>query len=121
MILLGDKYEYALLKILADARDQKLVGDDGKPLMKPSRFNTFKTKYSAYKSIYEKNKKYEGFANWYFETKLLGYSYTARLKDVFSSGKDLQDTESIHDLPRNADFKFVGKVDDFIKRTSKND
>jgi len=42
------------------------------------------------------------------------------LKDVFSSSGSLTDSESINELRRNTDFKFVGKVDDFMKRTSRN-
>ena len=47
-ILLGEKYEYKLLNCIADAKSEKLVGDDGRPLMKESRFKTFKKKYDLY-------------------------------------------------------------------------
>ena len=50
-ILLGEKYEYKLLNCISDAKKGELVGDDGKPLMKESRFKTFKKKYDVYKSI----------------------------------------------------------------------
>ena len=52
-ITLGEKYEYKLLNAIADAKKGDLVGDDGKPLMKESRFNTFKKKYDPYKTIYD--------------------------------------------------------------------
>ena len=58
--------------------------------MKPSRFETLKKKYSAYKSIYEKNKKYEDFANWFFEKSLLGFSYSKNLADCFGENEILE-------------------------------
>jgi hypothetical protein len=64
-------------------KKREIVGDDGKPLMKESRFKTFKKKYDVYKSIYDKNKQYETFANWYFENELLGYSHSSKLKSLF--------------------------------------
>ena len=75
-IKLGEKYNYDILNAIHDAVQNEIIGDDNKPIMKPSRFETLKKKYSAYKSIYEKNKKYEDFANWFFEKSLLGFSYS---------------------------------------------
>jgi DNA-directed DNA polymerase III PolC len=117
---LGEKHDYKLLNILADARDGKLLGDDGRPLMPEKRFETFRKKYQPYKDIYEKNKKYEKFANWYFETKLLGYSYTTNLKDVFRSDRLLLSSTDAQMVPRNTEIKFIGTVADCFKRTSKN-
>lgn len=61
-----------------------LMGDDGKPLIKESRYNTLKNKYLPYKKIYYKNMKSQKFANWYFEKQLLGFSYSSELSKVFS-------------------------------------
>ena len=49
------------------------------------RFETLKKKYTPYKNIYDKNKRYEDFANWYFERNLLGFSHSNELKNVFGS------------------------------------
>jgi DNA-directed DNA polymerase III PolC len=117
---IGDKYEYKLLNILADARDGKLMADDGKLLMAEKRFETFKKKYQPYKEIYEKNRKYEKFANWYFETKLLGYSYTTRLKEVFSSDAYLIDTKEAQGARLNSEIKLIGSISDIFKGTSRN-
>ena len=117
---LGKKYDYKLLNILADARDGKLVGDDGRPLMTEKRFSTFRKKYQSYKEIYEKNKKYEKFANWYFETKLLGYSYTTNLKEVFSKDTNLMNTLEIQSATPSSEIKLIGTVSDVFKRTSRN-
>lgn len=120
-ILLGDKYEYKLLNCIADAKKGELVGDDGKPLMKESRFKTFKKKYDVYKSIYDKNKQYESFANWYFETELLGYSHSCNLKDCFvDSHQSLCDSRDLRLMQSDDRGKFIGVVEDCIKRTSQN-
>ena len=60
------------------------IGDDNKPLMKESRYNTLKKKYEPYKKIYSKNNKSQSFANWYFEKELLGFSYSSDLCKVFT-------------------------------------
>ena len=120
-ILLGDKYKYKLLNCIADAKKGELVGDDGKPLMKESRFKTFKKKYDIYKSIYDKNKEYETFANWYFETELLGYSHSCNLKDCFvDSHQSLCDSRDLRLMQADDKGKFIGVVEDCIKRTSQN-
>tara|TARA_B100000214_G_scaffold263865_1_gene195253 strand:- start:1133 stop:2131 length:999 start_codon:yes stop_codon:yes gene_type:complete len=117
---LGEKYDYKLLNILADARDGKLIGDDGRALMTEKRFETFRKKYQPYKDIYEKNRKYEKFANWYFETKLLGYSYTTRLKEVFSTDSLLLDTKECEKAKVQSEIKLIGTVYDVFKGTSRN-
>ena len=120
-ILLGEKYEYKLLNCISDAKKGELVGDDGKLLMKESRFKTFKKKYDVYKSIYDKNKPYETFANWYFETELLGYSHSANLKTCFNdSYNSLLDSRDLKIMESDEKGKFIGVVDDCIKRTSRN-
>tara|TARA_B100001093_G_C26860383_1_gene1029900 strand:+ start:12502 stop:15111 length:2610 start_codon:yes stop_codon:yes gene_type:complete len=125
--LLGEKYSYdALLcirDILLDAeRDtHKIIADDGKPIMKKRRSETFRKKWSGYKTIFQKNKKFESFANWYFERKLLGYSYSTTLKDsmVDSEGR-LKTSEDFNDLLPRSRGKFIGVVEDFLKRKSVN-
>lgn len=118
--LLGSKFNYDVLNIIADAVKNKSVGDDGKPFMKESRYETFKKKYEPYKKIYDMNKKYEKFANWFFEKRLLGYSYTYKLKEVFSDGEDRLHTTyeaSLVDLRQNV--KMVGVVKEVKKKVSR--
>jgi len=120
-ILLGEEYKFKLLNCIADAKKGELVGDDGKPLMKESRFQTFKKKYDVYKSIYDKNKEYEDFANWYFETELLGYSHSSNLKSCFvDSYNSLKDSRDLRVMDSDEKGKFIGVVEDCIKRTSRN-
>lgn len=120
-IALGEKYDYKLLNCIADAKKGILIGDDGKILMKESRFNTFKKKYDSYKKIYDKNKSYESFANWYFENELLGYSHSSNLKTCFvDSFESLKDSRDLELMNGNDTAKLIGVVEDCIKRTSRN-
>ena len=118
---LGPKYDWDILKTIQAVVQENLIGDDNKPIMKESRFQTFRKKYDLYKEIYDKNKKYEKFANWYFETKLLGYSPTTVLKDVFSTnGQKFGDSLDFKGLERESYGRFIGVVSDFFKGTSRN-
>ena len=117
--LLGPKYDWNVLDTIQNIITDAIIGDDGRPVMKPSRFETFKKKYLPYKEIYEKNKKYEKFANWYFENKLLGYSPTIPLKKVFSDiDKDFGDSTSFKNLPIDNHGRFIGVISDYFKGVS---
>lgn len=118
---LGPKYDWDVLNTIEAVVKESLIGDDAKPIMKESRFATFRKKYEPYKAIYDKNKKYEKFANWYFESQLLGYSPTIALKDVFSdSGHKFNDSSDFKSLNRDSYGRFIGVVSDFFKGTSRN-
>ena len=120
-ISLGPKYSYDILESIHAAKKDSLLADDNRPLMKESRFITFKKKYDKYKAIYEQNVQYESFANWYFEKKLLGYSYSSRLKDVFKSeAVELNDSLTYNSMLANDRGKFIGVVEDSFRSTSAN-
>jgi len=120
-IALGPKYNYDILESIHSAKKDTLVADDNKPLMKESRFITFKKKYDKYKAIYEQNVKYENFANWYFEKKLLGYSYSCALKTVFKEeAVELNDSTYYNSMMSNDRGKFIGVVEDSFRSTSVN-
>ena len=74
---------FSIFKTITSS-DFTAIGDDNKPLMKESRYNTLKKKYDPYKKIYHKNSKSQSFANWYFEKELLGFSYSSDLCEVFT-------------------------------------
>ena len=121
-IELGPQYKWDILNSIVDAVKKEALGDDGRILMKKSRFETFKKKYDKYKEIYNKNKKHEKFANWYFETQLLGYSYSETLRDVFAVRPgELCTTLHFDELEPRETMKFVGIVEDCFKRKSRND
>ena len=125
--LLGEKYDYdALLCIRdvlkdAEAETHKMLADDGKPLMKKRRAETFRKKWEGYKTIFQKNKRFESFANWYFERKLLGYSYSTTLKDSMMDHEGrLKTSEDFNNLDLRSRGKFIGVIEDCIKRRSAN-
>lgn len=118
-IAVGNRFEFDILESIAAASKEELVGDDNKKMFTPKRFETFKTKYAPYKEIYEKNKKYIKFANWHFESKLLGYSYSQNVREIFKSEFGIF-TASYDILRRenNSQICFVGTVSEVTSRTS---
>jgi len=119
-IQLGERFGYDVLKTIDAATKGELMADDNRRLMADSRFETFKKKYNKYKSIWEKNRLYEDFANWFFEKKLLGYSYSVKLKSVFSREKPLMNSYEVEASENNERVYMVGVVDDCFKRQSRN-
>lgn len=122
IVALGDKYNYDILTTIADCSKEQLIGDDNKRIFSDKRFNTFKTKYQPYKEIYEKNHKHLKFANWFFETKLLGYSYSHNVREVFRNEIEgsLISSNEVSNLEENQVVRFVGTVSDIMTRTSAN-
>ncbi len=114
----GGKYDYKLLDIIAKCKEG-LVSSDGKRLMSESRFETFKVKYLKYKDIYLQNKNHEKFANWFFETKLLGYSYSHDLKSVFNDSEVIFNSLNFYE-DNSVRGKFIGVVVDSFKGVSRN-
>jgi DNA polymerase III alpha subunit len=117
-IALGPKHGYDMLAILGtEVLKNKSVGDDNKPLMKESRTQTFLKKYRPYKNIYDQNRSFEKFANWYFENQLLGYSYSHTLRDVFKNeSRNLMNCYEVCSTQPNECVKFVGVVKDCSRR-----
>jgi len=119
-IALGEKYDFDILTAIMDVFKNEDVGDDNRKVMAPKRFQTFKKKYDPYKSIYEMNKRHIKYANWFFEEKLLGYSYSYTIREIFAHEDDFQSALEIRDSEERSFIKFVGAVTDIIKRTSRN-
>jgi len=120
IIQIGEEYNYDVLNTIQAIIKDSLVADDGRPIMKPSRFQTFKKKYKGYKDIYEKNKNHLEFANWFFERKYLGYSHSTEIKKVFKNSGNLYNSLEMKSIAENDRVKFVGVVTDCISRTSRN-
>lgn len=121
-ISLGEKYDFDILESISASVKDSLIGDDNKKIFSEKRFETFKKKYNPYKEIYEKNKKHLKFANWHFESKLLGYSYSQNIREIFKNeiGGDLVSSNTISNQENNSVVRFVGTVLDVISRTSAN-
>ena len=120
VIQIGNEFNYDVLSTIHSAIRESRVADDGKPIMKPYRFETFKKAYKNYKDIYEKNKNHLDFANWFFERKYLGYSHSTEIKKVFKDCGNLYNSLEIKSIADNDRVKLVGVVTDCISRTSRN-
>jgi DNA polymerase III alpha subunit len=122
VIEMGPAFNYDVLDTIYNCHKEQTPADDGKPLFKEKRFETFKSKYAPYKEIYEKNKCHIKFANWYFENKLLGYSYSHKLRDIFKSEstQEFVSSQDVKNAPIQNTIRFVGVLSDIMKRTSQN-
>ena len=116
----GPDQGYDLLKTVKKLSETK--NENSKLLIKETRLETIKKKYDPYLKIYQQNNKSESFANWYYENKLLGYSYNNTLIDIFHPKMpSLVSTSQIAELGNNATIYLVGKVEDASEWTSKNE
>lgn len=118
IIPLGEKFDYDLPKIarhLCSFKDEK-----GKVIIKPSRRETIRRKYSPYVRIYQQNNKSKRFANWYYEKSCLGYAYDVSLRDIFLEKKpNLITLDAVDETPANSIVSFVGEIKDVYKSKSK--
>jgi DNA polymerase-3 subunit alpha len=121
-VALGEQHKYDILNSVNECRTLGLVGDDGKAIFSEKRFETFKTKYQPYREIYDQNKKHIQYANWFFETKLLGYSYSENIRNVFKSSSQAHfiSSQELGSVNNGATVCCVGAVIDSFSRTSAN-
>ena len=119
-ISFADKFDYDLIKIIKHLN--KFTDEKNKVVIKDNRLNTIKEKYTPYLSIYEQNNKSESFANWYYEKKLLGYTYNKNLKDIFSEKREnLKYISDLYEEPINTKIAFVGQIEEIFSGISKNE
>ena len=81
---IGEECEYNVVSVLKKLSETK--NDKGTLNIKASRVETIRKKAAPFTEIFAQNKQFEALANWWYETKLLGYSYSASLSEIFSSG-----------------------------------
>ena len=118
-ISFADKFDYDLIKIIKHLN--KFTDEKNKIVIKDNRLNTIKQKYAPYLSIYEQNNKSESFANWYYEKKLLGYTYNKNLKDIFAEKREnLKYVSDVLDEPVNSKVALVGQIEEVFSGISKN-
>jgi DNA polymerase-3 subunit alpha len=120
-ILLKEVLGEDILHAIAQAVEMGVLADDNRVLMKESRFKTFLKKFSNYREIYDKNKSYQKFSNWWYENSLLGYSYSHDLKECFEENYGiLNSLKEVKDLPEQTNYKTVCQVKDFFTKISQN-
>ena len=118
-ISFAEKFEYDLIRIIKHLN--KFTDEKNNIVIKNTRLDTIKSKYEPYLKIYNQNSKSETFANWYYEKKLLGYTYNKNLKEIFTEKREnLKYISDIADEPINSKVVFVGQIDDVYSGISKN-
>lgn len=109
LLIFAKDFDFDLLKCMKFCHDNNKIADDQRVLFKESRWQTIIGKLDTYRQIYSQNSKYENFANWFFEKKLLGYSPNIKLKDVMGDG--FNDSEDISNMHKWTKYKLIGTVD----------
>jgi DNA polymerase-3 subunit alpha len=119
-ISFAEKFDYDLIKIIKHLN--KFTDEKNHTVIKDTRLKTIKNKYDPYLQIYNQNSKSESFANWYYEKKLLGYTYNKELKEIFSEKREnLKYINDIVDEPINSKVAFVGQIEEVFTGVSKNE
>ncbi len=117
---LGKEHKYDICCSIDKAISEELIGDDNKRIFSDRRINTIKKKREPYIEILKRNRKSIKYANWYFETQLLGYSYSYTIRDIFKHPEDYQCSDSVKMAGVRSEVRCVGVLVDIIKRTSRN-
>ena len=115
----GQSFNYDILALLKAVGEGKLLNDKGKPIISDSRLKTLREKYGDYRKLYDHNHQYKKFCEWFFEKKLLGYSYTHNLRQVFQDSEKFTPVIELLSLTDKERVRLVGTVDDFAKSKSK--
>jgi len=119
-ISFAEKFDYDLIKIIKHLN--KFTDEKNHVVIKENRLKTIKNKYEPYLQIYNQNSKSESFANWYYEKKLLGYTYNKSLKEIFSEKREnLKYICDIIEEPVNSKIAYVGQIEDVFTGVSKNE
>ena len=85
--------------------------DAGKPLLKPSRFETIKKKYQPHKEIFEMNRSNPRLANFFYERTVLGYSYSENVRSIFDGDNTgLSTISDVCAAHEDARVRFIGFV-----------
>jgi len=115
---MSEKHDHDLIDIIKKLTKTK--NENGTLMIKESRFATIRRDYGPYLKIYLQNKKSESFANWYYERKLLGYTYDVTLKEIFSKKRpELLDLAEVQEAAVGTDNIFIGYVKEFYHGKSK--
>jgi len=95
--------------------------ENGKPLFsRKTRFDTIKKKYAQYEEIYHLNRRNEPLCNYWYERTVLGYSYSATIKDIFSKETDgLVSIRAAREMVSGEHVRLIGFVKEPFKQKTK--
>jgi len=99
------------LKFVSTQNNEK-----GKPLIRESRLVTLRKKYAPYSEIFKQNSKNERLANFFYERRVLGYSYSETISEIFKEHVD--DLITISEI-KDKEPNFRGKLIGFVKEPYK--
>lgn len=119
VINLGKEHDYDLLKLIVELKDN-IKDEKSKPIISAKRFETIKKKYEPYKAIYLQNSKCEDLANYFYERRLLGYSYSTTLKDLYKEkSPNLINISELSVLPVDSMISTIGIINSAQDKKSK--
>ena len=107
-----------LIKIITFLNKDRL-DHKGSPIIKDSRLDTIRRNFKPYKEIYDKNRRNEDFANWYYENTLLGHPHKKPLRKVSEEYSYLESIEEAIEKRDGSRVNFIGTIVDtssFISR-----
>ena len=107
-LALGEECNYSVVDVVKKMSIMKNA--KGKEEIKESRLNTIRKKSADFTKIFEQNKKYEALANWWYENKLLGFSYSASLSTVYRESEGVKNIKAIKDCKEGDNVLFAGIV-----------
>lgn len=116
---IGERFGYDVLNSISEIVEKKIIGDDSKPIINEKRFETFKRNFAKYREIYKHNRKFEKFANWWYENTLLGYGYSLSIRDCFADEFGMMSNTSIlKEMDDHNNFKTAVQVSEVYSKTS---
>lgn len=116
----GEAYKFDLLEMVR-AFNTTEKKDDGKPIIKDSRMATLRKAFEPFKEIYRQNSKNEKLAAFWFEKRMLGYSYSTTLYDLYKDKcSDLNLISEIQGGIEDEYYKVIGEVLEAGLKESKN-
>jgi len=114
----GADYDYDLIQMVRNILDWRT--EDDKKVARATRPSTIKKRTEKYREIYKQNASKPDLAAWYYETKLLGYSYSTTLKEVFKNCQhQLTNIKTVKSLEFDGAYFGVYEVVDFFKGKTK--
>ena len=93
--------------------------EKGKPFIKDSRIETVRRNFKPYKQIFEKNRRNEDFANWYYENALLGYTHGKFLRHVSDEYSHLESIDAALGKTEGSKVNFIATVEDTYSAKSR--
>ena len=115
---LAEEKKCDLIKVVTYL-NKVLKDNKGNPIIKDSRLETIRRNFKPYKEIYDKNRRNEDFANWYYESTLLGHPHKKPLRKVSDEYSHLESIEEALNKQDGAKVNFIGTVVDSYSFTSR--